>query len=273
MSEYFSMNVVAKYCMIAGVERSSLKFAPTPFLDESKDPNGCVDYGDDGKQPVAPLSAEQEQNVRNNNLSAANKRTRKLANRAATRAGEKAAAAKKANKKPPAAGSGFECKEGELNRNAASVCMAGLYGCRLTRFDCLRAIQRLAENFHKWTPLHSKKLHRLIEYLNSTWTYKQYGFIGDPWEELELCLWVDADLASDRTDHKSTSGGLLCLVGPNSFFPIGAYCKKQGAQSLSTPEAEIVALTKNLQELVYPMLGLFELILRRKKGRTDCVGR
>ena len=80
-----------------------------------------------------------------------------------------------------------------------------------------------------------------------------------------MCLWVDADLASDRADHKSTSGGLLALVGPNSFFPIGAYCNKQGAQSLSTPEAEIVALTKNLQELVYPMLGLFELLLGRKR--------
>ena len=181
-----------------------------------------MDYGTalvkEGANKAAPLSAEEEQQIRNNNLSAANKRKRKLANRAATKADEKAAAAKQGNQKPPAPGSGLDCKEGELNRNAASVCMAGLYGCRLTRFDCLRAIQRLAENFHKWSPLHSRKLHRLIEYLNSTCDHKQYGFIGDPWKELEMCLWVDADLASDRADHKSTSGGLLALVGPNSFF-------------------------------------------------------
>ena len=55
------------------------------------------------------------------------------------------------------------------------------------------------------------------------------------------------------------------LLGPNSFFPLGALCKKQGCQSLSTPEAEVVALTVTLKEHVYPMLSLFEHVLRRKK--------
>ncbi len=41
------------------------------------------------------------------------------------RASQRAAAAGK-NKKPPQPGSGFDAVEGELNRNAASVCMAAL---------------------------------------------------------------------------------------------------------------------------------------------------
>jgi hypothetical protein len=190
--------------------------------------------------------------------------TNKSHRKRAARDAQRAAAAGK-NKKPPKPGSGFDAVEGELNRNAASVCMAALYAGRLARFDLLRAIQRLAEKFHKWTKRHSQKLHRLIEYINSHLHHKQYGFIGDPWEVLELVEFVDADWASDNQDKKSTTGALLALLGPNSFYPIGAICKKQGCQSLSTPEAEIVALTVSLKDLVYPMLDLVEHVLQRKK--------
>ena len=107
--------------------------------------------------------------------------------------------------------------EGELNRNAASVCMAALYAGRLARFDLLRAIQRLAEIFHKWTKRHSQKLHRLMEYINSHLHHKQYGFISDPWEDLELVEFVDADWASDNLDKKSTAGALLRSDGVRAF--------------------------------------------------------
>ena len=101
------------------------------------------------------------------------------------------------NKKVPLPGSGFAVEKGELNRNAAAVNMAALYAGRLARFDVLRAIQRLAEAHHKWEPRHTKKLHRLIEYINTTLHHKQYGFIGDSWEDLEIAVFVDADWASD----------------------------------------------------------------------------
>jgi hypothetical protein len=78
---------------------------------------------------------------------------------------------------------------------------ASIYGARLARHDLLRAIQRLAEKFHAWSPLETKKLHRLVEYINSTLDYRQYAFIGDDWSELELAIFVDADLASDKLDY------------------------------------------------------------------------
>ena len=111
-----------------------------------------------------------------------NKRARKKAER------EAMFAAASKNKSKPKPGSGFAGVEGELNRAAASVSMAALFSGRLVRFDTLRPIQRLAENFHKWTPRHSAKLHRLIEYINSTADYKQYGFIGDAWEHLKVVV-------------------------------------------------------------------------------------
>ena len=104
-----------------------------------------------------------------------------------------------------------------------------------------------------------------MEYINSHLNHLQYGFIGDPWDEFQIVEFVDADWASDNQDKKSTTGALLVLFGPNSFYPIGAICKKQGCQSLSTPEAEIVALTVSLKDLVFPMLDLFEHVLQRKK--------
>ncbi len=127
--------------------------------------------------------------------------------------------------------------------------MGALYGARLARHDLLRAIQRLAEKFHAWTPLETKKLHRLVEFINSTLDYRQYAFIGDDWADLELAIFVDADLASDKGDYKSTSGALLVLSGPNTFFPIAPFCKKQGPVSLSAPEAELVALTTVLKDM------------------------
>ena len=256
MSQYLLTNVVDKYCTIAGITRDKLKFAATPFLDESKDPRGI--YEPNVTDSLSNLAVGCESGDKSSSPSVPNKAQRKRLNRVA----DKCAAGKKAPVKP---GAGFESAEGELCRAAASVCMTALYSGRLARFDQLRAIQRLAENFHKWTPLHTKKLHRLVEYINSTLHHKQYGFIGDPWSDLELALFVDADWASDNQDRKSTSGGLLVFLGPHSFFPIGAVCKKQGCQSLSTPEAEIVALTTILKEVVYPMLGLFEHIMGRKK--------
>ncbi len=109
--------------------------------------------------------------------------------------------------------------------------MAALYAGRLARFDLLRAIQRLAESFHKWTKRHSQKLHRLMEYINSHLNHLQYGFIGDPWDELQIVEFVDADWASDNQDKKSTTGALLVLFGPNSFYPSARFAKSKDAKA------------------------------------------
>ena len=74
------------------------------------------------------------------------------------------------------------------------------------------------------------------------------GWIGDPIEDLELCVFSDANWAGEKSTYKSTTDSFTCLIGPNSFFPISALSKKQTCVSHSTPEAEIVAA-------VYPLLA------------------
>ena len=104
----------------------------------------------------------------------------------------------------------------------------------------------------------------MMQYINATADLKQYAFIGDDLKDCELALFVDADWASDRSDYKSTAGGYFVLLGPNTFFPLAPLCKKQGAQSLSTPEAESVAFAIALRELILPNMDLWELMLDLK---------
>ena len=74
-------------------------------------------------------------------------------------------------------------------------------------------------------------------------------------------VFSDASFASDLRDSKSTSGGIVTLVGPNTFVPITWVCKKQGAISHSSTEAEIIALDALLRMEGIPSLVLWENVI------------
>jgi hypothetical protein len=90
------------------------------------------------------------------------------------------------------------------------------------------------------------------------------GYIGDPMSELHLGVYTDADHAGDKTDRVSTSGIMVIIMGPNTWFPINAISSKQTCQSHSTPESEIVALDKGVKDEAIPLLNLLDIILKRK---------
>ena len=73
-------------------------------------------------------------------------------------------------------------------------------------------------------------------------------------------LFLGYALASDKNDHRSTSGVYLCLQGPHTFVPVAAHCKKQTSCSKSTPEAEIVALHDGITKQGIPGLALWEMV-------------
>ena len=74
-------------------------------------------------------------------------------------------------------------------------------------------------------------------------------------------VFSDASFAGDLRDSKSTSGGVVCLVGPRTFVPLTWMCKKQGATSHSSTEAEIIALDAMLRMEGIPALGLWESVV------------
>ena len=68
---------------------------------------------------------------------------------------------------------------------------------------------------------------------------------------------------------RSTSGVLVALTGPNSFFPISALSKRQSCVSHSTPEAELVAVDLAIRTEGLPALDLWSLLLQDKKLKID----
>ena len=128
----------------------------------------------------------------------------------------------------------------------ARVLMKVLFAARMARFDLLRAVQGLAARVTKWSAECDKALHRLICYINSTLDHKQRAFIGDKVSECRLWLFADADHAGEY-DNRSTSGCLLVSVGPNTYFPLTAFSKKQTAVAMSSTESEVVSANVSLR--------------------------
>ena len=76
-------------------------------------------------------------------------------------------------------------------------------------------------------------------------------------------MYVDADIAGDKTTARSMSGGFLVLAGPNSYFPLAWVSKIQTSTSRSTTESEVVSLAHSLYQEGIPSLQLWELLLAR----------
>ena len=85
-------------------------------------------------------------------------------------------------------------------------------------------------------------------------------------------MFADADYAGEH-DSKSTTGCTMVLVGPNTYYPINAFSKKQTVTSMSSTEAEVVAANTALRAEGIPTLALFEqlsLIEQSKETLARC---
>ena len=153
--------------------------------------------------------------------------------------------------------------KGVLAPIASKVLMKVLYAARMARWDLLKPVGSLASRVTKWTPACDKQLHRLMCYLNCTQDVAMHGWVGDSMEDVWLELYTDADFAGCPDTLRSTSGVLLALVGPNTFFPLHGASKKQGCVSHSTTEAEIVAADFGLRTEGIPAVSLWETLLGR----------
>ena len=83
------------------------------------------------------------------------------------------------------------------------------------------------------------------------------GFMGDRFSECQLWLFADADFAGEF-DNKSAAGSFMALVGPNTYWPINAFSKKQTATAMSSTEAEVVAANHAVR---LPSLSLFNYLV------------
>ena len=153
--------------------------------------------------------------------------------------------------------------EGVLTPIAASVVMKIFYCAREARPDMLRAIGHLTRFLTRWTEECDKRLHKLMCYVASSLEHRSVGWIGDTIEDLRLHVYSDSDFAGCQRTNKSTSGVLLVMEGPNSFYPIGFLSKMMGHVAYSTPESELAALAYALRLAGSPGMVMFETLSGR----------
>ena len=96
-------------------------------------------------------------------------------------------------------------------------------------------------------------------YIHSTMDRTMVGFVGDSPEQCKTWLFADSDHAGEH-DNRSTSGCLLALVGPNTFYPLTAFPKKQTSTAMSSTEAEVTAANLALRAVGLPSSCLWSVI-------------
>ena len=126
----------------------------------------------------------------------------------------------------------------------------------------------LAREITKWNFACDRRLYRLVCYLQSTRTHCLHGWIGDSADKLSIMIFTDASFADCVQRSKSTTGIFAALVGPNTFFPFNAICKKQTVVSHSSTESEIVALDTALRIEGLPLLSFWEAVVSTGKNNS-----
>ena len=79
------------------------------------------------------------------------------------------------------------------------------------------SVNKIARPVTKWTKACGKRMTRLISYNHHTCEFRQFGFVGNTAQQCRIGLFQDFDFAGDLEDSKSTSGGLLCVIGSQTF--------------------------------------------------------
>ena len=149
---------------------------------------------------------------------------------------------------------------GELSTVCSQIVLKCLYLARIGRPDILWSVNKLVRAITKWTRTCDTHLARLISYIHHTCEFRQYCYVGNTARQCRLGLFQDSDVAGDVEDSKSTSGGLLCISGSQTFVPISWTCKKQSSVSHSSTEVELISLDAGLRMDGSPALDLWVLV-------------
>ena len=144
------------------------------------------------------------------------------------------------------------------HENASSYrsCLAAcLYASRMTRPDIAFAVSRLGRFGHNPGEAHVAELKRLLRYLIGT---KDRGLLYTKTGSAVFQAFADADYATDVDTRKSVSGYVIMMFGA----ALSWQATLQESVSLSTAEAELIALSKCTQETIFLRRILVEIFGR-----------
>lgn len=148
-----------------------------------------------------------------------------------------------------------------------------------TRPDIANAVRAVARFSHDPKEVHVKAARKIIEYLSATahlgLTFRKDSKLEEVQLEYDLETYVDADYAHKADDRRSVSGVAVCCGGTL----VSWFSRTQKCVTLSTTEAEYVAMADGVKEALYvrgvlvflmpslgsPSIGVFE----DNKGAID----
>ena len=133
-----------------------------------------------------------------------------------------------------------------------------------TRPDIAYAVGYVSRFMENPQQEHWIAVKRIFRYLQGT---KSHGICYQPNDKIDFRGYSDADWAGDHADRKSTSGYLFMLLGA----PISWGSKKQSSVSLSTSEAEYIALSLAIQEGKWIHRLLCEILKTANESGADLI--
>jgi hypothetical protein len=121
-----------------------------------------------------------------------------------------------------------------------------LWIARGTRPDISFAIAYLSQFCNCYSEQHFSALKRVLRYLIGTKTKKLHMPVIRS-DQLRLEVYSDSDWAADLNDRKSVTGTITFL----NHMPISWSSRKQSIVTTSSTEAEYVAATESIKDLLY----------------------
>ena len=129
-----------------------------------------------------------------------------------------------------------------------------------TRPDIANAVRAVARFSHEPKPTHYKAALKILEYLNATsdlgLVFKKSSNLECIQLEFDLDTYVDADYAHKAEDRRSVSGAAICCGGTL----VSWFSWTQKCVTLSTTEAEYVAMTDGVKEALY-VRGILKFLM------------
>jgi hypothetical protein len=147
-----------------------------------------------------------------------------------------------------------------------------LYLVKHSRPDIANAVRQLSKVLDGSTEASYKEMLRVIKYVLDTKTlglkFEPTMTKGEPWD---IVVYTDSDYASDPVSRRSVSGYIIYVHG----VPICWKSKAQQSVTLSSTEAEWVALSEAIKEVIFliNLLGSMRIIVQLPViVRVDNVG-
>ena len=145
----------------------------------------------------------------------------------------------------------FDQEEAEVEEPFRSLVGHLMWLANQTRPDILNAVRAVARYSHSPKLVYWKAALHILQYIRLTSghgiTFQRVMSSG-----VDLELYVDSDFASRDTNRRSVSGGVVMCAGACVSF----FSRTQKSVTLSSTEAEYVALAAGIKETIFLMVYL-----------------